>query len=135
MIKRGDVYWADLQPTVGSEQGGVRPVMILQNDKGNYFSSTVIIAPMTAKTGKHNLPIHVTVYAGEAGIGRTSMVLLEQIRVLDKSRLGEYIGHLEAGRMKDVEYAMAVSLRLFDDSGIEEEFGREQVEYEQFLHM
>jgi len=135
MIKRGDVYWADLQPTVGSEQGGVRPVMILQNDKGNYFSSTVIIAPMTAKTGKHNLPIHVTVYAGEAGIGRTSMVLLEQIRVLDKSRLGEYIGHLEAGRMKDVEYAMAVSLGLFDDSGIEEEFGREQVEYEQFLHM
>mgnify|MGYP000783113063 CR=1 FL=1 len=123
------------QPTVGSEQGGVRPVMILQNDKGNYFSSTVIIAPMTAKTGKHNLPIHVTVYAGEAGIGRTSMVLLEQIRVLDKSRLGEYIGHLEAGRMKDVEYAMAVSLGLFDDSGIEEEFGREQVEYEQFLHM
>ena len=117
MIKRGDVYWADLQPTVGSEQGGVRPVMILQNDKGNYFSSTVIIAPMTAKTGKHNLPIHVTVYAGEAGIGRTSMVLLEQIR------------------MKDVEYAMAVSLGLFDDSGIEEEFGREQVEYEQFLHM
>ena len=113
----------------------VRPVMILQNDKGNYFSSTVIIAPMTAKTGKHNLPIHVTVYAGEAGIGRTSMVLLEQIRVLDKSRLGEYIGHLEAGRMKDVEYAMAVSLGLFDDSGIEEEFGREQVEYEQFLHM
>ena len=60
---------------------------------------------------------------------------LEQIRVLDKSRLGEYIGHLEAGRMKDVEYAMAVSLGLFDDSGIEEEFGREQVEYEQFLHM
>ena len=117
MIKRGDVYWADLQPTVGSEQGGVRPVMILQNDTGNYFSSTVIIAPMTAKTGKHNLPIHVTVYAGEAGIGRTSMVLLEQIRVLDKSRLGEYIGHLEAGRMKDVEYAMAVSLGLFDDSG------------------
>ena len=63
------------------------------------------------------------------------MVLLEQIRVLDKSRLGEYIWHLEAGRMKDVEYAMAVSLGLFDDSGIEEEFGREQVEYEQFLHM
>ena len=63
MIKRGDVYWADLQPTVGSEQGGVRPVMILQNDKGNYFSSTVIIAPMTAKTGKHNLPIHVTFYS------------------------------------------------------------------------
>ena len=66
---------------------------------------------------------------------RDRMVLLEQIRVLDKSRLGEYIGHLEAGRMKDVEYAMAVSLGLFDDSGIEEEFGREQVEYEQFLHM
>ena len=95
---------------------GTAVVMILQMIK-ELFSSTVIIAPMTAKTGKHNLPIHVTVYAGEAGIGRTSMVLLEQIRVLDKSRLGEYIGHLEAGRMKDVEYAMAVSLGLFDDSG------------------
>lgn len=135
MIKRGDVYWADLQPTVGSEQGGVRPVMILQNDRGNYFSSTVIIAPMTARTGKHNLPIHATVYAGEAGIERKSVVLMEQIRVLDKSRLGEYIGHLEAERMKDVEYAMAVSLGLFDDTGLEEEFDREQEEYEQLLHM
>lgn len=135
MIRRGDIYWADLQPTVGSEQGGIRPVMVLQNDRGNYFSSTVIIAPMTTRTGKHNFPIHSTVYAGEAGMGRKSVVLLEQIRVLDKSRLGEYIGHLEAERMKDVEYAMAVSLGLFDDTGLEEEFDREQEEYEQLLHM
>ena len=112
MIKRGDVYWADLQPTVGSEQGGVRPVMILQNDKGNYFSSTVIIAPMTAKTGKHNLPIHVTVYAGEAGIGRTSMVLLEQIRTLDKHRLRERAGQITAADQKRVDQALDVSLGL-----------------------
>ena len=112
MIKRGDVYWADLQPTVGSEQGGVRPVMILQNDKGNYFSSTVIIAPMTAKTGKHNLPIHVTAYAGEAGIGRTSMVLLEQIRTLDKHRLRERAGQITAADQKRVDQALDVSLGL-----------------------
>ena len=112
MIKRGDVYWADLQPTVGSEQGGVRPVMILQNDKGNYFSSTVIIAPMTAKTGKHNLPIHVTVYAGEAGIGRTSMVLLEQIRTLDKHRLRERAGQITPEDQKRVDQALDVSLGL-----------------------
>ena len=112
MIKRGDVYWADLQPTVGSEQGGVRPVMILQNDKGNYFSSTVIIAPMTAKTGKHNLPIHVTVYAGEAGIGRTSMVLLEQIRTLDKHRLRQRAGQITPEDQKRVDQALDVSLGL-----------------------
>ena len=112
MIKRGDVYWADLQPTVGSEQGGVRPVMILQNDKGNYFSSTVIIAPMTAKTGKHNLPIHVTVYAGEAGIGRTSMVLLEQIRTLDKHRLRERAGQITPEDQRRVNQALDVSLGL-----------------------
>lgn len=135
MIRRGDIYWADLHPTVGCEQGGVRPVMVLQNDRGNYFSGTVIIAPMTSKLGKHNLPIHAMVYAGEAGIGRKSMVLLEQIRVLDKSRLGEYIGHLDGERMKDVEYAMAISLGLFVDTGLEEEFDGEQEEYEQLLHM
>ena len=112
MIKRGDVYWADLQPTVGSEQGGGRPVMILQNDKGNYFSSTVIIAPMTAKTGKHNLPIHVTVYAGEAGIGRTSMVLLEQIRTLDKHRLRERAGQITPEDQRRVNQALDVSLGL-----------------------
>ena len=112
MIKRGDVYWADLQPTVGSEQGGVRPVMILQNDKGNYFSSTVIIAPMTAKTGKHNLPIHVTVYAGEAGIGRTSMVLLEQIFTIDKERIQRLLGQTTPGEMYQINEALMNSLDL-----------------------
>ena len=112
MIKRGDVYWADLQPTVGSEQGGVRPVMILQNDKGNYFSSTVIIAPMTAKTGKHNLPIHVTVYAGEAGIGRTSMVLLEQIFTIDKERIQRLLGQTTPDEMYQINEALMNSLDL-----------------------
>ena len=116
MIKRGDVYWADLQPTVGSEQGGVRPVMILQNDRGNYFSSTVIIAPMTVRTGKHNLPIHATVYAGEAGIERKSVVLLEQIRTLDKRRLREHMGRLDEAQMQRVDNAIAVSFGLHTDT-------------------
>ena len=132
---RGEIYYADLDPHYGSEQGGKRPVIVIQNNTGNKFAPTVIVAAVTSKvTKKPNQPTHVLIDRNPA-FSRPSMVLLEQIRVLDKSRLGEYIGHLEAGRMKDVEYAMAVSLGLFDDSGIEEEFGREQVEYEQFLHM
>ena len=134
-VKRGDIFYADLSPVVGSEQGGVRPVLIVQNDTGNRHSPTVIAAAITSQTVKARLPTHIELSANTYGLPKESVVLLEQIRVLDKSRLGEYIGHLEAGRMKDVEYAMAVSLGLFDDSGIEEEFGREQVEYEQFLHM
>ena len=120
---------------VGSEQGGIRPVLIVQNEIGNRHSPTVIAAAITSRLDKARLPTHINIRAADTGLAKDSVVLLEQIRVLDKSRLGEYIGHLEAGRMKDVEYAMAVSLGLFDDSGIEEEFGREQVEYEQFLHM
>ena len=132
---RGEIYYADLDPHYGSEQGGKRPVIVIQNNTGNKFAPTVIVAAVTSKvTKKPKQPTHVLIDRNPA-FSRPSMVLLEQIRVLDKSRLGEYIGHLEAGRMKDVEYAMAVSLGLFDDSGIEEEFGREQVEYEQFLHM
>ena len=135
LVKRGEIYYADLSPVVGSEQGGVRPVLIVQNDVGNRHSPTVIAAAITSRLDKTRLPTHINIRAADTGLAKDSVVLLEQIRVLDKSRLGEYIGHLEAGRMKDVEYAMAVSLGLFDDSGIEEEFGREQVEYEQFLHM
>ena len=110
-------------------------MLIIQNDVGNKHSPTVICAAITSKMNKAKLPTHIELNARRYDMDKDSVVLLEQIRVLDKSRLGEYIGHLEAGRMKDVEYAMAVSLGLFDDSGIEEEFGREQVEYEQFLHM
>ena len=134
-VHRGEVFYADLSPVVGSEQGGVRPVLIVQNEIGNRHSPTVIAAAITSRLDKARLPTHINIRAADTGLAKDSVVLLEQIRVLDKSRLGEYIGHLEAGRMKDVEYAMAVSLGLFDDSGIEEEFGREQVEYEQFLHM
>ena len=134
-VHRGEVFYADLSPVVGSEQGGIRPVLIVQNEIGNRHSPTVIAAAITSRLDKARLPTHINIRAADTGLAKDSVVLLEQIRVLDKSRLGEYIGHLEAGRMKDVEYAMAVSLGLFDDSGIEEEFGREQVEYEQFLHM
>ena len=134
-VHRGEVFYADLSPVVGSEQGGVRPVLIVQNEIGNRHSPTVIAAAITSRLDKARLPTHINIRAADTGLAKDSVVLLEQIRVLDKSRLGECIGHLEAGRMKDVEYAMAVSLGLFDDSGIEEEFGREQVEYEQFLHM
>ena len=116
-VKRGDIFYADLSPVVGSEQGGVRPVLIVQNDTGNRHSPTVIAAAITSQTGKARLPTHIELSANTYGLPKESVVLLEQIRVLDKSRLGEYIGHLEAGRMKDVEYAMAVSLGLFDDSG------------------
>ena len=134
-VHRGEVFYADLSPVVGSEQGGVRPVLIVQNEIGNRHSPTVIAAAITSRLDKTRLPTHINIRAADTGLAKDSVVLLEQIRVLDKSRLGEYIGHLEAGRMKDVEYAMAVSLGLFDDCGIEEEFGRELVEYEQFLHM
>ena len=114
-VHRGEVFYADLSPVVGSEQGGVRPVLIVQNEIGNRHSPTVIAAAITSRLDKTRLPTHINIRAADTGLAKDSVVLLEQIRVLDKSRLGEYIGHLEAGRMKDVEYAMAVSLGLFDD--------------------
>ncbi len=115
-VKRGDIYYADLSPVVGSEQGGIRPVLIIQNDVGNRYSPTVIAAAITSKTDKNRLPTHISVQAsvGEAGSGlsRDSVILLEQIRTLDKRRLREKMGHLAPDVMHKVDRALGVSFGL-----------------------
>ena len=114
-IKRGDIYYADLSPVVGSEQGGLRPVLIIQNDVGNRYSPTVIAAAITSRTGKTKLPTHIDVYAERAGLARDSIVLLEQLRTLDKRRLKEKLGHLDEQMMQEIDNAIAVSLGLRAD--------------------
>ncbi len=111
-VKRGDIYYADLSPVVGSEQGGMRPVLIIQNDVGNKYSPTVIAAAITSRMGKTKLPTHIDVYADRAGLSRDSIVLLEQLRTLDKRRLKEKMGHLDDAVMRDIDNAIAVSLGL-----------------------
>ena len=111
-IKRGDIYYADLSPVVGSEQGGVRPVLIIQNDVGNKYSPTVIAAAITSRMGKTKLPTHIDVYAARAGLARDSVVLLEQVRTLDKRRLKEKMGHLDEDIMTEIDNAIAISLGL-----------------------
>lgn len=111
-IKRGDIFYADLSPVIGSEQGGLRPVLIIQNDVGNKYSPTVIAAAITSKTGKAKLPTHIDIYAEAAGLIKDSVILLEQIRTLDKRRLKEKTGHLSPTKMSEVDNAIAVSLNL-----------------------
>ena len=111
-VKRGEIYYADLSPVVGSEQGGLRPVLIIQNDVGNKYSPTVIVAAITSRMGKTKLPTHIDVYADKAGVARDSVVLLEQLRTLDKRRLKEKMGHLEEEVMREIDTAIAVSLGL-----------------------
>ena len=111
-IKRGDIYYADLSPVVGSEQGGLRPVLIIQNDIGNKYSPTVIAAAITSRLGKTRLPTHIDIYADKVGLAKDSVVLLEQIRTLDKRRLKEKMGHLDDGTMSYVNNAIQVSLGL-----------------------
>ena len=111
-VKRGDIYYADLSPVVGSEQGGMRPVLIIQNDVGNRYSPTVIAAAITSKMGKTRLPTHIDIYAEKAGLAKNSVVLLEQIRTLDKRRLKEKMGHLDEGMMNEINSAIAVSFGL-----------------------
>lgn len=111
-IKRGDIYYADLSPVVGSEQGGVRPVLIIQNDVGNKYSPTVIAAAITSRMGKNKLPTHIDIYADRVGLQKDSVVLLEQVRTIDKKRLGEKMGHLDDMTMTAVNDAMAISLGL-----------------------
>lgn len=111
-VKRGDIYYADLSPVVGSEQGGMRPVLIVQNDTGNRHSPTVIAAAITSQTGKARLPTHIELSARNYGLSRDSVVLLEQIRTLDKSRLRERMGQLDAPTMDRVNNAIAVSFGL-----------------------
>ena len=111
-IKRGDIYYADLSPVVGSEQGGVRPVLIIQNDVGNKYSPTVIAAAITSRMGKNKLPTHIDIYADRVGLAKDSVVLLEQVRTIDKQRLGEKMGHLDAETMNAVDDAISISLGL-----------------------
>ena len=113
-VKRGDIYYADLSPVVGSEQGGLRPVLIIQNDIGNRYSPTVIAAAITSRMSKTKLPTHIDIYAERAGLAKDSVILLEQIRTLDKRRLKEKMGHLDEGLMDQVNTAIAVSFGLPD---------------------
>ena len=112
MIHRGDIYYADLSPVVGSEQGGIRPVLIVQNDGGNRFSPTVIAAAITSQRSKANLPTHILLSAADTGLTRDSIVLLEQVRTLDKHRLKEKMGRLDAKSMSMVDQALSVSFGL-----------------------
>lgn len=111
-VKRGDIFYADLSPVVGSEQGGVRPVLIVQNDTGNRHSPTVIAAAITSQTGKARLPTHIELSAMNCGLPKDSVVLLEQIRTLDKKRLREHMGKLDDVLMQRVDLAIAVSFGL-----------------------
>ena len=111
-IKRGDIYYADLSPVVGSEQGGERPVLIVQNDVGNKYSPTVIAAAITSRMGKTRLPTHIDVHANKVGLQKNSVILLEQIRTIDKRRLGEKMGHLDDETMTAVNEAISVSFGL-----------------------
>ena len=111
-VKRGDIYYADLSPVVGSEQGGTRPVLIVQNDVGNKYSPTVIAAAITSKKLKAKLPTHISVNADECGLSKDSVVLLEQIRTLDKQRLKEHMGRLDDGSMGKIDEALSISFGL-----------------------
>ena len=110
MIKRGELYYADLSPVVGSEQGGVRPILIVQNDTGNKYSPTVIAAAVTSKLTKAKLPTHIEIGANEFGLVKDSVILLEQIRTLDKRRVKEGIGELSPTTMRKVNLALLISL-------------------------
>ena len=112
MIKRGDVYYADLRPVVGSEQGGVRPVLIIQNDTGNRHSPTVICAAITSKMNKAKLPTHVEIESKKYGIVKDSVILLEQVRTIDKTRLKEKVCHLDEEALSKIDQALLVSFSL-----------------------
>ena len=112
LIKRGDIYYADLSPVVGSEQGGLRPVLIIQNDVGNRFSPTVIVSAITSRMGKTRMPTHIEVTASTGGLSRDSVILLEQVRTLDKRRLRDYIGRADENTMRRVDEALSLSFGL-----------------------
>lgn len=111
-MKRGDIYYADLRPVIGSEQGGIRPVLIIQNDVGNKHSPTVICAAITSKMNKAKLPTHIEILSGEYEIERDSVILLEQLRTIDKKRLKDKVCHLDSVMMNRVDQALKVSLEL-----------------------
>lgn len=111
-VKRGDIYYADLSPVVGSEQGGIRPVLIVQNDVGNRFSPTVIAAAITSQSDKTKLPTHIKVNAVSSGLAKDSIVLLEQVRTIDKRRLKEKMGTLDSCSMDQINQALSISFGL-----------------------
>lgn len=111
-ICKGDMFYADLTPVVGCEQGGIRPVLIIQNDIGNRYSPTVIVAAITSRTEKGHLPTHIRLCSQQYGLRQNSLVLLEQVRTIDRSRLREYIGHLNDSQIQQVNEALAVSFGL-----------------------
>lgn len=112
LVKRGEIYYADLSPVVGSEQGGIRPVLIVQNDVGNRHSPTVIAAAITSRKEKAGLPTHISVTGSSCGLAKDSVVLLEQVRTLDKRRLKERMGELDSASMHEVDNALSTSLGL-----------------------
>ena len=114
VVKKGDIFFADLSPVIGSEQGGVRPVVVIQNDVGNKYSPTVIVAAITSQINKAKLPTHVEIRAGEHGLNKDSVVLLEQLRTVDKRRLKERIGRMDADAMEKVNEALVIRLGIID---------------------
>ena len=112
IVKRGDMFYADLSPVVGSEQGGIRPVIIIQNDLGNKYSPTVITAAITSQTNKTKLPTHIEIGENTSGLKSNSVVLTEQIRTIDKKRLKKYIGHLNAVDMNNIDETLLQSLGI-----------------------
>ena len=112
MVKRGDIYYADLSPVIGSEQGGIRPVLVLQNDIGNKYSPTVIVAAVTSQMNKSKLPTHLELRAEEYGLAKDSVILLEQLRTIDKKRLREKVTHIEGGLMQRINVALGISLGM-----------------------
>ena len=112
IVKRGDIYYADLSPVVGSEQGGIRPVLIVQNDIGNKYSPTVIAAAITSQINKAKMPTHIELAAKDYGLNKDSVILLEQIRTIDKRRLREKIGRIDDGLMASVNNALSISFGL-----------------------
>lgn len=111
-VKRGELYYADLSPVVGSEQGGIRPVVIIQNDIGNKYSPTVIIAAITSQLNKAKLPTHIEIGSQEFGLPKHSVVLLEQVRTIDKKRLRDKIGHFDQDTMRKINDAIRISFEL-----------------------
>ncbi len=111
-MKRGDIYYADLRPVIGSEQGGIRPVLIIQNDIGNRHSPTIICAAITSRLNKANLPTHIELQAGKYDMMKDSVILLEQLRTIDKQRLKDKVCHLDEDIMKKVNRGLMISLEL-----------------------
>ncbi|MEG0829727.1 MAG: type II toxin-antitoxin system PemK/MazF family toxin [Anaerovoracaceae bacterium] len=112
LVKKGDLYFADLSPVIGSEQGGVRPVLVVQNNVGNKFSPTIIVAAVTSQKNKANLPTHVEINGSGSGLNKDSVILLEQLRTIDKKRLKERIGTIEQTSLPDVNDALSISLGI-----------------------